>query len=48
MRAQNTATEQRQISQQLGEAELEIVVGGLNPQPLPPSPPPEPMIRILR
>ena len=36
MRAQNTATEQRQISQQLSDAELEIVVGGLNPQPLPP------------
>jgi hypothetical protein len=48
MHAQNTATEQRQISQQLSDAELEMVVGGLNPQPLPPSPPPEPMIRILR
>jgi hypothetical protein len=48
MRAQNTATEQRQISQQLSDAELEIVVGGLNPQPLPPSPPPPPMIRFIR
>ena len=48
MHSQKTATEQKQTSQELNELELEMVAGGLNPQPLPPSPPPEPMLRFFR
>jgi hypothetical protein len=48
MYGQKTATEQKQTSQELSDLELEIVAGGLNPQPLPPSPPPEPILRFVR
>jgi hypothetical protein len=32
----------------LSDHALEIVAGGLNPQPLPPDPPPEMMLRSIR
>lgn len=41
MPGQKTAIQQKQTCQQLSDSELEMVAGGLNPQPLPPSPPPE-------
>jgi hypothetical protein len=46
MRNQNISTEQKQTSQELSDQELEVVVGGLNPQPLPPSPPPGEFLRF--
>jgi hypothetical protein len=48
MRNQKTSTEQKQTSQQLSDKELEVVAGGLNPQPLPPSPPPTEFLRFFR
>ncbi len=39
MHGQKTAIQQKQTCQQLSDSELEMVAGGLNPQPLPPSPP---------
>jgi len=41
MRGQKTTTRQNRTCQQLSDSELEMVAGGLNPQPLPPCPAPE-------
>jgi hypothetical protein len=48
MRNQKISTEHQQTSQRLSDKELEVVAGGLNPQPLPPSPPPGEFLRFYR
>lgn len=41
MHGQKTTTQHDRTGQQLSDSELEMVAGGLNPQPLPPCPAPK-------